>query len=113
METPVRDRRKAVLNIYAGIHDGYAGSVPVSQSLRFYNKVAIDFGATEPDLIPEEVIMKLVTDRIMPHPTGKEIGGRPIIYTKTFKGISITIFEGNHEMLSDSALNLLPVNYEK
>jgi hypothetical protein len=113
METPVRARRKAMLNIYAGIHDGYTGSVPISQSLRFYNKVATDFGAREPDLIPDEVIMKLVTDRIMPHSTGREVGGRSIIYTKTYKGISVTIFEGKHEMLSDSALTLLPVNYEK
>ena len=113
METPLRARRKAVLNIYAGVHDGYTGSVPVSQSLRFYNKVALDFGAKDADLIPDDVICKLVEDRTLPHSTGKEIGGRSIVYNKTFRNISMTIFEGTHEMLSDVALDLLPVDYEK
>ena len=43
MHTPVEKRKNSKLYIYAGIHDGYEGSVPISQSLAFYNKVVADF----------------------------------------------------------------------
>ena len=32
-------RKGSTLNIYAGIHDGYTGSVPISQSVDMYNKL--------------------------------------------------------------------------
>ena len=112
MVTPVEKRRDSKLNIYAGIHDGYTGSVPVSQSLKFYNKVISDFGAQKPDLIPDRDIMDLVSMRNFPSKSDDKIGDRIIIYRRKYKNISITLFEGKHEMLSDVALKLLPLNHE-
>ena len=37
---PADARRAATLRIYAGIHDGHIGCVPVSHSVNFYNRVA-------------------------------------------------------------------------
>jgi len=113
MDTPVKGRLDSRLNIYAGVHDGYTGSVPITQSLKFYNKVIQDFGAKTDDLIQDDVMLELLTMRSLPTLPGIAIGDRDVVYTKAFKNISITIFEGRHEMLSDVALNLLPIEHEK
>ena len=36
------------LEIYAGIRDGYDGSVPISHSILFYNKIATHYGVHQP-----------------------------------------------------------------
>src|SRR5690606_40223292 len=55
MPTPVKQRKDATLHIYAGINDGYTGSVPISHSLELYNKVVKDFDkGAKKQLIPLE-----------------------------------------------------------
>ena len=110
MATPRRKRKGSRLTIYAGIHDGYEGSVPVSQSLHFYNKVIKDNGASDDQLISENEILKLVSMRIYPTLTDKKIGDRNVIYERNFKNISLILFEGRHEMLTDVALELLQID---
>jgi lysophospholipase L1-like esterase/esterase/lipase len=107
MKTPVQRRNPSSLTIYAGIHDGYEGSVPISQSINFYNKVINDFGADEGQTITEAEIIDLLGMRTYPKLTNIKIGGRQIIFQRTFKNIKLVLFEGNHEMLSDVALELL------
>lgn len=110
MPVPVAWRKNSTLHIYAGIHDGYTGSVPISQSLLFYNKVAATFFPADPKkMIPEKTIRSLLAQRINPeadkHST---LFNRQIHLEKKAGPVSITIFEGGHEMLAPVALSLLP-----
>ena len=107
MKTPVEKRKNSKLYIYAGIHDGYTGSVPVTQSLLFYNKVVKDYDLSENEaLIPEHDIIELVSSRNFVNNQNYTIGNRLIHYVKCYKDrIKLVIFEGGHEMLSDIALD--------
>lgn len=104
-----------VLNLYAGIHDGYTGSVPISHSLLFYNKIVTDlFSAKNEYLFSESEQQNLIIKRINPKAdTTIKLSGRVIHSKKQIDKISLTIFEGSHEMLVDPALSLLPINEEK
>ena len=108
-KTPVKKRRNRNLQIYAGIHDGYTGSVPISQSVVFYNKLLLD--AKEQDLkkfISEQDKSILIkTQSFINKKKYKPLGDRAIVYQKTSKMISLTIFEGTHEMLNKVVLNLI------
>lgn len=107
MKTPVEKRRDCKLTIYTGIHDGYTGSVPVTQSLLFYNKVVSDFaGRGKKVLIPDQDIIELVSSRNFVNMPDKKIGSRRILYEKRYKDrVRLVIFEGSHEMLSEVALD--------
>lgn len=108
-ETPVKKRRNASLQIYAGVHDGYTGSVPISHSINFYNKLLKD--AKEKDLtryVSESDANTLLKTQTFPvSKPAKTIADRSILYQKNSKNISLTIFEGTHEILREVALDLL------
>jgi lysophospholipase L1-like esterase len=112
MKTPVKLRTGSKLNIFAGIHDGYEGSVPVSQSVLFYNKVISDFGAKKSRLVSDREIIDLVSMRTYPQLPEEKIGERAVIFKRSYKNISLILFEGNHEMLTDVAIDLLPITHE-
>ncbi len=109
METPVEKRKNSKLTIYAGIHDGYTGSVPITQSINFYNKLVEDIEPSNAEaIIPTEISLQLVTKRNNAGKKAKEmLGDRPVIYQKHFRSIHLILFEGGHEMLADVALELL------
>lgn len=110
MDTPVELRKDSKLYLYAGIHDGYSGSVPITHSLEMYNKVVRDFNpvATE-EIIPDHVIARMVVARYLPGDDRPEIAGRAIHYRKQFEDkVRIVIFEGGHEMLVEAALAHVP-----
>jgi hypothetical protein len=92
------------LKIYAGIHDGYTGAVPVSHSINFFNKVVSESGGEINDLISDMEMNFMVTKQKGPGEKYGRIGDRDIIYYKTFKNVSLTIFEGGHEILVDEVL---------
>ena len=105
-QTPVKLRQNSQLNIYCGIHDGYTGSVPISQSVHFFNKLVADLGGEKRDqvsdadlnyMLSQRSYEALMTDR-------QYLGDRLIHYSKQFKHIRLTVFEGGHEMLEDVAL---------
>lgn len=106
MDTPVEKRRKSKLYIYEGVHDGYTGSVPITHSINFYNKIVKDFDNLETDaLIPPEDIIQLLTYRGFLSEKKDFIGKREIHYKKEYnESIQIVLFEGGHEMLLDVAL---------
>lgn len=107
MNTPVETRMNSKLSIYAGIHDGYDGSVPVTHSLEMYNKVVKDFNPRETNaLIPESEIRQIAVSRYIPGKRKPQIGDRDIHYTLQYDNkVQIVIFEGGHEMLSSIALD--------
>lgn len=113
METPADLRSDSKLTIYAGIHDGYEGSVPVSQSVLFYNKLIRDFGAAADQMVTEKEILDLLSMRTYPKLPEEKIGDRKIIFKRNYNNISLVLFEGNHEMLTDVALELLPVIHDR
>ncbi len=95
------------LKIYAGIYDGIQGSVPITQSINFYNKLLTDLSVIEKDkFVSTEEKLALLEYR---KPLGEygKISGRDICLQKEYKGIKLTIFSGNHEILPEFALNEL------
>lgn len=106
MKTPVEKRKHSLLRIFCGIHDGYTGSVPISQSLNFYNKIVKDFDYTATEsLVPQETILQLISRRTYTGSSPKRLlGSRKIHFAKKFQTIELTVFEGGHEMVQPAAL---------
>jgi pimeloyl-ACP methyl ester carboxylesterase len=99
------------IRLYAGIRDGHDGSVPISHSLRFYDKLARQAGQEE---IGEEMIARLTERAEVPQAerAGGMLGERAVLFHRHFLApggeVSVTLFDGAHEMLSGVALRLLP-----
>ena len=112
---PAMLRKNASLHIYAGIHDGYTGSVPISQSMLFYNKIAAAIYPSRIELlIPETIQQSLLAKRMNPDADSTyKLNNRPIHLSRKTDRISITIFEGGHEMLVPSTLTLIPADKNK
>ncbi len=110
METPVSMRKNSLLNIYCGIHDGYTGSVPITQSINFYNKVVSDMKGDKDAVVSGEDASYMLSQRTFkPDEKAPLIGveGRRIHYRKQYRSITLTIFEGGHELLPDAAMEEL------
>jgi lysophospholipase L1-like esterase/pimeloyl-ACP methyl ester carboxylesterase len=105
-------RKNSELNIYAGIHDGYSGSVPITHSIRFFNRIAKELFPNVDDVsISDSIILSLVEKRINPHTSNKvKLYDRIIHLQKELPGLKLTIFEGGHEMLVEPALTLPPID---
>lgn len=113
-KTPKDRMEKSNLYLYAGIYDGHYISddhpLPVSQTMDFYNKLVTETGGSANDLIPENIQRDLLDLRLDEKFDCKKIlGDRKVIYTKTFKNMSLDVFDGAHEMLDDYALGFIPL----
>lgn len=104
-KTPIEKPGGTKLKIYAGIHDGYTGSVPITHSISFYNKIVADLGGADSDKVSCDELTWMLTTRTSPDKTRGRINDREIHYFKTFKNVSLTIFEGGHEILVDGILS--------
>ncbi len=105
--TPADKLKKSKLFIYAGIYDGIQGSVPISHSINFYNKLLSDMSVTD-TLKYVSISEKLnLLEKRQPLREFGSIAGRKICLQKEFGNLSLIIFEGNHEMLTEFALNEL------
>lgn len=105
-ERPTNKRKNTLLQIYVGVHDGYTGSVPISQSINFYNKLLKDFKEKDQSrYVSAEDLELMLKTRSFPtqNPAGK-LGDRALLYQKTAKNIGITVFEGTHEILYGEVL---------
>jgi len=103
--TPTEKLKYTKLSIHAGIYDGIQGSVPITHSINFYNKVLKDLSVNDSSkYVSNEEKLKLLEFR---EPLGDfgSIAGRKICLKKEVENFSLTIFEGNHEMLTEYALN--------
>lgn len=110
LETPLKKREGSTLRLFAGIHDGYSGSVPISQSVNFYNKVVEDWGGEEVDLVSNDILLHFLSKRTSDplfKPEQKTLGGRRIHLHRAYKNIQLTIFEGGHEMVVPAVWELL------
>jgi pimeloyl-ACP methyl ester carboxylesterase len=107
LDTPVTRRGNSILNIYCGIHDGYTGSVPITQSIDFYNKLVRDWKGGKKALVaPGDIIVMLSQKTFKPDFPAPCIQpeGRRIHYRKQFRTVHLTIFEGSHEILPGAAM---------
>lgn len=99
-ETPRRETR---LRIYAGVYDGIRGSVPITHSINFYNKVIRDLGEVTGEVIVSDAEKAWLLEHRKPMDSIGTIGNRKICLRKRFQSVELVIFEGNHEMLVDVA----------
>ena len=90
----------SAVTIYTGLHDGYSGSVPISQSLRYFNRFA-DQSAR----FSSEEMLDLLSKAI--EPTDTNLGSRSVYADRRSGNLRLIVFEGGHEMLEDVALNAI------
>jgi len=111
MSTPINKRMNSKLYLYCGIHDGYNGSVPISHSINFYNKVVDDFDKQAIGSKVSEEMQRLLLSRcyFTGHKVEKRLGDREIILQYDYlEKVQLTIFEGGHEMVESAALEHIP-----
>lgn len=89
----------SILELYAGIDDGYSGSVPITHAMHYFNKIASLQGKKE-DSISTSQMMKLLSKEI-DVPSGGLKGDGRVVFSKASGKTRIVIFEGGHEMLTD------------
>lgn len=120
---PAGKRKDARLFIYTGIHDGYKGSVPITQSLNMYNRLVgeLKYGTADmdeimlkavndSDLVSPKEMLDLLSKRINPDcERNKKLFDRDIHLQRNYKNIQLTVFEGRHEQIPQ-ALGLVPYN---
>jgi hypothetical protein len=105
--TPLKKLESSKLFIYAGIFDGIQGSVPITHSINFYNKLLTDISVSDTSRF---ISIKEKSDLLeFREPLGDfgNIADRRICLEKNYGNIRLIIFEGNHEMLTEFAFNEL------
>lgn len=106
-ETPGEKLNYSKLNIYTGIYDGIQGSVPITHSINFYNKVLSDLGVRDASaFVSDKEKLELLEYRKKLGDYGK-IAQREVFLRKEYLNLKLVIFEGNHEILSEYALDEL------
>lgn len=112
---PHERRKNTIINIYEGVHDGYTGSVPISHSILFYNKVAKALYPTNKNaVVTDSVWMSILIKQCNPDADSSlRIGDRIIHLKKELPGLSLILFEGGHEMIVPRALDLIPITEVK
>jgi len=107
--TPLKKRRNSTMQIFAGIHDGFTGPIPISQSVNFYNKLLSDFKVKDSSkYVKNEDLKFMLEEQTFPSSnSANKIGNRAIYYQKSTKNVTLTIFDGGHEMLSKQALEYI------
>lgn len=93
------------IEIYAGINDGHTGSVPISQSILFYNKLAKLYDQNKQVTAYESIM--LLDRKVNKYQSDRYIGDRKLILSKAAGNASIFIFDGSHEMLPNYAFSRL------
>jgi pimeloyl-ACP methyl ester carboxylesterase len=105
--TPKTKLTESDLKIYAGIYDGIQGSVPITHSINFYNKVLSDIGVSDSSKYVSDAEKLRLLEYRKPLGNFGKIADRDICLLKQSGNIQLIIFEGNHEMLPEYALHEL------
>lgn len=101
---PTHKLKYTKVNMYAGIHDGFTGAVPIAHTLLMYNKLVKAVGGATNQLVSCDDINWMLTTRSAPQQLKDKIGNRELLYYNTCENLSISIFEGGHEILVDTIL---------
>jgi dipeptidyl aminopeptidase/acylaminoacyl peptidase len=105
--TYLANARAVTLHINAGIRDGHDGSVPVSHSLRAFNTVA-----APKDRLSESEIRFFVEEAAVPPHLSASLsdptyGEKYPLFRRSSDRVTVTIFEGGHELIPGAAMNWL------
>jgi predicted peptidase len=106
-KTPTQKLENSKLSIYAGIYDGIQGSVPITHSINFYNKILKDLAVSDASKYVSVSERLNLLEKRAPLGDFGSIGGRKICLKKEVGNLSLIVFEGNHEMLTEFALDEL------
>lgn len=107
-------RAKGVnLHISAGIRDGHDGSVPVSHSLRAFNQVA-----KRKDRLSKADIEYVTANASLPESLEKanpdsSYGDRQPLFRRSSGNATITLFDGDHELVPKAAIAWIKSQHEK
>ena len=106
--TFLENAKHVLLDIHAGIHDGHEGSVPVSHSLRAFNRVA----ESKHRISAEDIQQIVITARIPPHlrediPHENAYGAKQPLFRRRSGRTRVTLFKGGHEMIPSVAIEWL------
>ncbi len=112
-----KNRNGAKLFLYTGVHDGYVGSVTVTQNINFYNLlIRENFPKEKNAIIPDKDIIELLTKRTYlatnPNLTEK-INNRLIHYRKKKGLFELIVYEGGHEMFVETVLENIVKDLKK
>lgn len=88
------------VSLFAGIHDGHTGAVPISHSISYFNNLATSDAQIGPDT-SIRLLNREATEVV------GSLGERDIYLDRQSNGVRIVIFEGGHEMLPDVAIDEL------
>lgn len=112
-----RGQPETPLYLFAGVHDGTTGStrttgsVPFSHSIRLFNFLAMTQGRTG-SRIDDATLLRLEEHRSGPDTERNLlIGGRRIHLYRRTGNVHLTVFEGEHEMLSSPTVKLIAADY--
>lgn len=94
------------IEIFAGIHDGHDGSVPISHSLLFWNRLCNLYESTDSAVTDAESI-DLLSRAIPASDELGTIGGRRIFFSRVAPFGRLTIFDGGHETLKQAGMRRL------
>lgn len=104
-ETPLHLINDRELFIYAGVYDGIQGSVPITHSINFYNKLLRDLSVKDSSKYVSDLEKLHLLEFRKPLGDYGNIGDRKVFLAKEHEKINLKIFEGGHEMLFDYAFN--------
>jgi len=97
------------LDLSAGVHDGHTGSVPIHHTIDAFNAVAAKLGAPT---VSQSRINALSQELIPPVPPVIDPQYERRIHLRERAGLArVTIFEGGHEGLVESACTWLGQHY--
>lgn len=114
-EPPIERLQETDVHIFAGVNDGYEGSVPISHSINFYNMLISELEYGEEYEVPYNVEAQLIYTQSLFDTDNQEnimLGDRQIIYQTASPTTALTIFDGDHEILHDKAFGLLSEPFE-
>jgi len=95
------------LDISAGVTDGHKGSVPFSHSLRAFNRVVPKKGRIAENLIEQFYKTRKLPEQLPAAAADPLYGKKRPIFRKTSGNTRVTIFDGDHEIIHEAALNWL------
>ena len=105
--TPVEKLSSSKILICAGVYDGLQGSVPISSTINFYNKILKDLKVTDQKYYVSDLEKAMLYNQSKPEGDFGSVGGREVFLRKEYKNITLIIFKGNHEMLPEFAFENL------
>ncbi len=91
------------VKIYTGLKDGWYGSVPVWQSVVMFNRLAVEAGQAA-SIVDDATMVRLFNLDI--EDGDEEMhGGRKVMLRRSAGDITLTVFDGRHEGLSEQVMH--------